>query len=80
MPLELAEAIGYKEREWLTRKEAATYLGKIGCPVSVRTLLNYARDYNLGKGPAFYKIRGYSIRYKTSDLRAWASKQVERIE
>ncbi len=80
MALELAEAIGYKDVEWLTREEASIYLEKIGCPIAPRTLRAYARDYNIGKGPAFYRIRGHIVRYKASDLRAWASKQVERIE
>lgn len=80
MALKLSEAIGYKEPERITRKEAATYLSKIGCPISVRSLEAYARDYNIGKGPAFYKIGSRTIRYDPADLREWAAKRIQRIE
>ena len=39
------------EKEWLSRKEAATYLEKIGCPVSARALEQRAANNNAGKGP-----------------------------
>ncbi len=46
--------------EWLTRKEAAEYLG-----MSVHTLANWVQDPDISL--PFYKV-GKMVRYKKSDL------------
>ena len=75
----LAQALG-REGEWMTRKEAAVFLTKLGCPVSPGTLRNMARKNNQGHGPAFHRSGWRTVRYKTSDLRVWAENKVERVE
>lgn len=63
----------------LSRKEAATYLEKIGCPrISVRTLEAWASNGNAGKGPPFTKLRG-KVGYSTGDLDAWAYREARKI-
>lgn len=64
----------------LTRKAASSYLSKLGCPVSPRTLANMASNDNAGKGPPFIRFRWKTVRYKRSDLDAWALKETVRIE
>lgn len=71
------------EREWLTRKEAAAYLTKIGCPISSRTLDNLARNNNEGNGPSFIRIgtgEWRRVRYRITDLDQWAYSHVEVIK
>ena len=65
--------------DWLSRKEAAIYLGKIGCPVSVRMLEKRAANNNAGRGPAFTRIGWRVVRYRRGDLDSWAYLQTERI-
>lgn len=48
--------------QYLTRKEAARYLG-----VSRRSLDNWATR---GEGPRFFKV-GRAARYRVSDLERW---------
>lgn len=57
---------------WLTREEAAAYLGRIGCPISGKTLANYAANGNAGHGPAFVRSGWRTVRYRQSDLESWA--------
>lgn len=66
--------------EYLTRKEAAGYLARIGCPISSATLQKYAANNNAGGGPAFTRYRWRLVRYKRSDLDAWAKKEGTRVE
>ena len=65
--------------DWLSRKEAAIYLNKIGCPVSVRMLEKRAFNNNAGRGPAFTRVGGRVVRYRRGDLDAWAYAQAERV-
>ena len=64
--------------DWLTRKEAATYLASIGCPISKRALEKRASNNNAGKGPAFTRIGWRTVRYKREDLDSWAYKETTR--
>jgi hypothetical protein len=73
-----------KRREWLpgdelTRRQASTYLGKIGYPMTVRALEKRASNDNAGKGPPFIRKSWKCVRYVRSDLDAWAAAQSERI-
>ena len=52
-----------EDDEWLTRKEAAEFLG-----MSHHTLANWALDENISL--AYYKV-GKRVRYKKSDLIAF---------
>ena len=65
--------------DWLSRKEAATYLSKIGCPVTMRQLEKRAANNNAGRGPAFTRVGWRHVRYRRSDLDAWAYAQTERV-
>jgi len=76
----LAQALGREERIWLTRKEAAAFLTRIGCPISVWTLAQMAVNNNAGKGPAFTRTGWKTLRYEPADLRAWAEKKITRVE
>ena len=58
-------------KEWLSRKEAAYYLEKIGCPVSARTLRNWALHNNAGRGPPFTRIRQRIVVYSRTELERW---------
>jgi hypothetical protein len=66
--------------QWLTRKKAVAYLERLGCPISIRTLEKWASNDNAGKGPPFSRSRKRIVRYKLSDLSAWASKEIVRVE
>ncbi|MFC9935343.1 helix-turn-helix domain-containing protein [Glutamicibacter sp. NPDC127525] len=52
------------EKEFLTRPEAAEYLG-----IGVQTLANNRRT-----GPAYHKMFG-AVRYSKTDLDSWARQQ-----
>lgn len=65
--------------EYLTRKEAAGYLARIGCPISAATLQKYAANNNAGKGPPFVRYRWRLVRYKRTDLDLWAKREGVRI-
>lgn len=70
----------WKPGDWLTRKQAAEYLLGIGCPISKRTLDNYAADDNAGGGPNFRRVRERIIRYRRSELDAWAYKNTKDVK
>lgn len=66
--------------DWLSRKEAATLLHKMGCPISVRTLEKLAVNNNAGGGPPYKRFRWKSVRYDRADLIAWANKEAVLIK
>ncbi len=66
--------------DFLTRKQAAAYLTKIGCPISYATLANRAAHNNAGKGPPFTRTGWRTVRYRKQDLDAWAYRNTERVE
>ena len=78
--LALSKALGYAEPKRFSRKDAAAFLTSIGCPVSPSTLAHMASNNNKGRGPAFTRVRWRMVSYEESDLRAWAAKQVVRVE
>lgn len=65
--------------DWLNRKRASAFLASLGCPISVRTLEQWAANNNRGKGPPFNRVRTKIIRYLKDDLRDWAAKETRRI-
>lgn len=65
--------------DWLSRKQAATFLEKIGCPIAVQTLANMAANGNKGRGPSFTRVRSGIIRYHKRDLHEWAIREVVRV-
>ena len=69
-----------KSADWLSRKQAASFLATLGCPITPRTLEKLAGNNNAGKGPAFTRFRWKSVRYARTDLEAWAKKEATRIE
>jgi hypothetical protein len=57
---------------WVNDREAAAYLG-----LKVQTLRNHRC---LGRGPRFAKFEGRSVRYRMSDLRAYAEGFLKIVE
>lgn len=68
------------EKDWLSRKEAATYLNRLGCKIAVHTLENMASNNNAGKGPPFTRHGWTSVQYHRDDLDSWASARSTRVE
>lgn len=68
------------ESDWLTRKEACAFLGRLGCPVSPRTMGNWASNGNARRGPPFTRARWRIVRYQRGDLREWAKRETVRVE
>lgn len=66
--------------DFLSRKEAAAYLTKIGCPVSFSLLANLASNNNEGDGPPFLRVRSRIVRYERQALETWAYAQTRRIK
>ena len=66
--------------EWLSRKEAARYLGSIGCPISADALRKRASNNNQGRGPSFTRLNWKCVKYRRCDLEAWAKAQMVRVE
>ena len=67
-------------REWLTRQEAATYLAGIGCPIAAKTLANLASRTNHRKGPRYVASGWRTVRYRRTDLDAWARARIVEVE
>jgi hypothetical protein len=67
------------DKAWLTRKEAAAYLGQIGFPISPQTLAKLACAGSSRKGPAFNRLGWRTVRYHRDDLDEWARKNTERV-
>ena len=65
---------------WLCRKDAASYLTSIGCPISPATLEKLASNDNAGGGPPFNRYRWRTVRYNRDDLTEWAKHQSVRVE
>jgi hypothetical protein len=68
------------DETWLTRRAAAEYLTRIGCPVTKRTLERKAANGNLGRGPPYTRTGWRIVRYLQADLDDWAEKRKVRIE
>lgn len=56
--------------EYLTRKEAASFLRERQCYLDWRTLKNMASKNAKHKGPPFYRD-GTRVLYKRDELEAW---------
>jgi len=67
------------EQEWFSRKQAAMYLERIGCPISARMLAIRASNNNKGNGPPYTRIGWKTVRYRRTDLDAWAKSETRRI-
>ena len=65
---------------WLTRKGAAIFLTRMGCPISKRTLDAMAANNNAGRGPPYTRIGWKVVRYNVADLETWAKSRMVRIE
>lgn len=62
---------------YLSRKDAAKYLSRLGCAVSPRYLQDKAFR---GGGPAFTRTGLKIVRYAKVDLDAWAKSNTKRVE
>jgi hypothetical protein len=67
------------ENTWMSRKAAAIYLTRIGCPIGHRTLDSLAANGNRGKGPPFTRVGHKYVRYRESDLIKWAAARSEYV-
>jgi hypothetical protein len=56
------------------------FLAELGVPVSPRTLERWAANRNAGGGPPYIRLKTKIIRYLKDDLRAWVSREVQRVE
>jgi hypothetical protein len=68
------------EDEFFTRKAAALYLKKLGCPISPVTLGNMSRPKYRVKGPPYIRTLTRIVRYRRRDLDAWAAANSVRVE
>jgi hypothetical protein len=68
------------EETWLSRRAAAIYLARIGCPISYRQLETMAANQNEGRGPRFARTGWRTVRYRQSDLDDWAKKRMKWVE
>jgi hypothetical protein len=75
----LREALSLAETEFLSRKEASSFLHRLGCPVSARTLEKLAANNNAGAGPPFYRFRWKAVRYAKTELVEWARRETVRV-
>ena len=73
-------ALSLAEKDFLSRKEASTFLHSIGCPCSARTLEKLASNNNSGNGPPYRRFRWKQVRYPRADLIAWAEKETEMVK
>jgi len=67
-------------KDWLSRKEAAIYLGELGYPIAPKTLSNLGSNGNAKGGPPFTQYRWRMVRYRRADLELWARNQSRRVE
>jgi hypothetical protein len=67
------------KREFITRKEASTYLIQKGLRVSVRSLENFAVRNSGLRGPKFFKL-DHNCYYRIEDLDEWMKKRMRRVE
>ena len=65
---------------YLTRKQAAAFLTRIGCPVTYRQLSWWAENDNRRGGPPYTRVRTRLVHYSETDLKAWAKQNTKRIE
>ena len=63
----------------MSRKEAARYLGTLGMTVAPHTLACWASNNNAGRGPTFIRIGWSQVRYRKSDLDAWARSRMREV-
>jgi hypothetical protein len=68
------------EKDHMSRKEAAAYLTRIGCPMAPKTLANMASKDNAGGGPPFDRNGWKMVQYRRADLDAWAAARRVRVE
>lgn len=68
------------DKDWMSRKEAANYLTRIGFPISARVLEKKAANNNAGKGPPFDRLGWKRVRYAKADLDDWAKRETVRVE
>jgi hypothetical protein len=68
------------DETWLSRRSAAIYLTRLGCPTSKQTLDRMALHNNRRKGPPFVRSSWKCVRYLQSDLDTWAQRRMERVE
>lgn len=73
-------ALSLAEGEFLSRKEASSFLHRMGCPISAKTLEKLAMHDNAGKGPPYTRFRWKQVRYLKSDLVTWAKAESVRVE
>jgi hypothetical protein len=63
----------------LNRKEAARYLCSLGYTIRHTTLAIMASNNNAGKGPPFLKFGWSQVKYRRSELDAWAHSRMREV-
>lgn len=64
---------------WLSRKEAAAYLRRLGLPIEHTTLANLATKRQQ-RGPTYYRFGSSCALYKVEDLDAWRILRLIKVE
>lgn len=64
-----------KQKDWLSRKEAAIYLSSKGRKITAGTLANLASNNNARGGPSFTRDGWKTVRYARADLDNWFDQQ-----
>lgn len=63
------------DKEYLSRKEASTFLQSIGCPMTPQRLAKLAVNNNAGGGPPYDRYGWRTLVYSRKELAAWAAKR-----
>jgi hypothetical protein len=71
--------MAHDEKQWLSRKEAALFLTRLGYPISAGTLANMASNNNAGRGPSFTRYSWRKISYNRLELLQWVQQQARRV-
>ena len=64
---------------FLSRKEAAVFLQILGVPIQGKTLANLAANGNALGGPPYIRLTWKAVRYRVSDLQAWAGSRKTHV-
>lgn len=68
------------EKDWLSRKEAAIYLTRLGCKIAPQTLAKYASNQNARRGPSYTRVGWKMVQYRREDLETWARLRMVRVD
>lgn len=65
--------------EFLSRKEAAKLITRMGFSMSPVTLSHMAANNNAGKGPPFVRFGWSQVKYRRRAVEAWVKSKMEEV-